>query len=409
MGPAIRSMKTVVQALTGTRVLDLTHFQAGPSCTQILAWLGADVIKIEQPGHGDANRYNNKDREDTDSLNFLAMNSNKRGLTLNLKTEQGKEIFRALVETADVMMENFGPGTAERMGVGYEAMRELNPRLIYASVKGFGTYGPDSNYKCFEPIAQATGGAMSVTGNPEGEPFLNGAAIGDSGTGMHCVAGILAALLQRQATGKGQRVEVSMQDAVVNLLRPRIREHQQIGGPVPASANQTGTSVPSGIFKTTGGGRSDYVFVHVANQQMWEAMIRAMGREETLADPRFASAEARRAHVAEVTSLIEEWTSQRDKQRAARILAGAGVPCGPVNDTGDLLTDPHLRKREMIVESYYPTRGAFLTAGCPIKLSDSPVEMKSPPTLGQHTGEILAEVLGYDPEKVEQLRGEGVV
>lgn len=200
-----------------------------------------------------------------------------------------------------------------------------------------------------------------------------------------------------------------MQDAVVNLLRPRIREHQQIGGPVPASANQTGTSVPSGIFKTTGGGRSDYVFVHVANQQMWEAMISAMGREETLADPRFASAEARRAHVAEVTSLIEEWTSQRDKQRAARILAGAGVPCGPVNDTGDLLTDPHLRKREMIVESYYPTRGAFLTAGCPIKLSDSPVEMKSPPTLGQHTGEILAEVLGYDPEKVEQLRGEGVV
>ncbi len=397
------------QALTGTRVLDLTHFQAGPSCTQILAWLGADVIKIEQPGRGDPNRYNNRDREDTDSLNFLAMNANKRGLTLNLRTEQGKKIFRTLVKTADVLMENFGPGAAERLGIGYDAMRELNPRLVYASVKGFGTYGPYSGYKCFEPVAQAAGGAMSVTGMPESEPLLNGAAIGDSGTGMHCVAGILAALLQRQATGQGQRVEVSMQDSVVNLLRPCIRQHQQIGGPVPASGNSQRGVVPAGIFRTTGGERNDYVFVYAQNQSMWETLLRAMGREDLAGDPRFATPEARSKHVTEVNALIEEWTSQRDKQEATRILAGAGVPCGPVNDTGDLIADPHLRERKMIVEAHYPTRGTFITAGCPIKLSESPVEVKSPPTLGQHTDQILAEVLGYDPQKVEQLREEGIV
>ncbi len=397
------------QALTGIRVLDLTHFQAGPSCTQILAWFGADVIKIEPPGKGDPNRTNNMDRPDTDSLNFLAMNSSKRGITLNMKDTRGKEIFQEMVKTADVLMENLGPGAAERMGIGHEDMRALNPRLIYASVKGFGTYGPNAAYKCFEPIAQATGGAMSITGDPDGVPLLNGAAIGDSGTGMHCVVAILAALVQRKATGKGQRVEVSMQDTVVNLLRPTIRQHQQIGGPVPAVGNALRGATPSGIFKTIGGGRNDCVFIFVQAQHMWDALLGAIGREDLAGDPRFASAEARGKNAEDVTALIEGWTSQHGKQEAAKILAEAGVPCGPVNDTGDLLADPHLRERQMIVEAYYPTRGKFLTAGCPIKLSESPVEVKSPPTLGQHTAEILAEVLGYDAAKVDQLRAEGVV
>ena len=399
----------MAQALTGTRVLDLTHFQAGPSCTQILAWLGADVIKIEQPGRGDANRYNNKDREDTDSLNFLAMNANKRGLTLNLKTEQGKEIFWALIKTADVMMENFGPGTVERMGVGYEAMRELNPRLVYASVKGFGTYGPDSDYKCFEPIAQATGGAMSVTGRPEAEPLLNGAAIGDSGTGMHCVAGILAALLQRQATGQGQRVEVSMQDAVVNLMRVTVRDHQQLGGTVQPFGSSSRGGQPNGIYRTSGGGRNDCVFIHAMGQNMWEVLVRVIGKEEMLEDPRFATSESRTENVVELHAMIEEWTSQHDKHEAARILGEAGVPCGPVNDTSDLLADPHLREREMILEPEYANRGSFITVGCPIKLSQSPVEVESPPTLGQHTEEVLAEFLDYDAARVRRLREDGVV
>ena len=398
----------MVQALTGTRILDLTHFQAGPSCTQVLAWLGADVIKVEQPGTGDPTRQTNKDRPDTDALSFLILNANKRGLTLNIKTEQGKEIFNALVKTADVLMENFGPGTAERMGVGYEAMRELNPRLVYASVKGFGTYGPNSAYKCFEPIAQATGGAMSVTGLPDAAPLVTGAAIGDSGTGMHCAVGILAALLQRQITGEGQRVEVAMQDAVLNLMRPYMREHQRLGMPVVAAGNSHLGAVPSGIFKTSGGGRNDYVFIYAQSQAMWQDLIRAMGREDLAEDERFATQESRNEHVVELNTLIEEWTSQLGKQDAARVLADAGVPSGPVNDTGDLMVDPHLREREMIVEAEYPTRGSFFTVGCPIKLSGSPVNISSPPLLGQHNEEILAEV-GYDATQVRQLKEDGVV
>ena len=398
----------MTQALTGTRILDLTHFQAGPSCTQILAFLGADVIKVEQPGSGDPTRNTSRDREDTDALSFLILNANKRGLTLNIKTEQGKEIFNALVKTVDVLMENFGPGTAERLGVGYEAMRKVNPRLVYASVKGFGTYGPNSSYKVFEPIAQAAGGAMSVTGLPDAEPLITGAAIGDSGTGMHCAVGILAALLQRQATGEGQRVEVSMQDSVLNLMRPYMREHQRLGRPVVAAGNWHLGAVPSGIFKTRGGGRNDYVFIYAQNQAMWKDLIRAMGREDLAEDPRFATQEARFKHPEELNALVEEWTSQRDKQEAARILADAGVPSGPVNDTGDLMVDPHLREREMIVEAEYPVRGRFTTVGCPIKMSGSPVKISSPPLLGQHTEEILAEV-GYDAAMVLQLKEDGVV
>ncbi|MDP6227504.1 MAG: CoA transferase, partial [Dehalococcoidia bacterium] len=349
-----------------------------------------------------------KDRPDTDALSFLILNANKRGLTLNIKTEQGKEIFNALVKTADVLMENFGPGTAERLGVGYEAMRKVNPRLVYASVKGFGTYGPNSNYKVFEPIAQAAGGAMSVTGLPDAEPLITGAAIGDSGTGMHCAVGILAALLQRQATGEGQQVEVSMQDSVLNLMRPYMREHQRLGMPVVAAGNSHLGAVPSGIFKTSGGGRNDYVFIYAQSQAMWQDLIRAMGREDLAEDERFATQESRNEHVVELNTLIEEWTSQLGKQDAARVLADAGVPSGPVNDTGDLMVDPHLREREMIVEAEYPTRGSFFTVGCPIKLSGSPVNISSPPLLGQHNEEILAEV-GYDATQVRQLKEDGVV
>ena len=396
------------KALTGIRVLDLTHYQAGPSCTQVLGWLGADVIKIEQPDKGDPTRHGMKDREDTDSLSFLVLNANKRSVTLNLRTGQGLEIFQSLAKSADVLMENFGPGTAERLGIGYEAMKKVNPRLIYASVKGFGSYGPNANYKSFEPVAQAVSGAMSVTGLP-GHPLLNGAAIGDSGTGMHCVVGILAALVQRQATGEGQQVEVSMQDSVLNLLRVYLRDHQRLHGPVPSTGNWFRGAVPSGIFKTKGGGRNDYVFVHVQDQPMWEAFARTIGREELAKDPRYDTQDKRTEVRAEVEAMVEEWTLQHDKQEAMSILAGAGVPCGAVNDTGDLVKDPHLWEREMIVEPNYPTRGPFLTVGCPIKMSGSPVEVTSPPTLGQHTEEVLAEAMGYDAAQVRQLKDKGVV
>ncbi|HJN88037.1 MAG: formyl-CoA transferase [Dehalococcoidia bacterium] len=398
----------MAKALTGIRVLDLTHYQAGPSCTQVLGWLGADVIKIEQPGMGDPARHGMKDREDSDSLTFLVLNANKRSITLNLRTGEGKEIFHSLAKSADVLMENFGPGTAERLGIGYEAMKKVNPRLIYASVKGFGSYGPNASFKSFEPIAQAVSGAMSVTGLPD-QPLLNGAAIGDSGTGIHCVVGILAALVQRQATGEGQQVEVSMQDSVLNLCRVYLRDHQRLQRPPASTGNWFRGAVPSGIFKTKGGGPTDYVFVHVHDQPMWEVFARTIGREELAKDPKYDSQDKRTEIRAEVEAMTEAWTLQRDKQEAMQVLAGAGVPCGAVNDTGDLVKDPHLWEREMIVEPNYPTRGPFLTVGCPIKMSGSPVEVTSPPTLGEHTEEILAEAMGYDADRVRQLKEKGVV
>jgi formyl-CoA transferase len=397
----------MVKALDGVRVIDMTHNQAGPSCAQILAWLGGDVIKLEEPEKGDIARTNMRDLPDSDSLFFLMLNANKRSLTVNLKTEQGKEIFRALLKTSDVLVENFGPGALDRLGFGYDALHQLNPRLIYTSIKGFGTYGPYSSFKSYEPIAQATGGAMSTTGTPETPPFINGAGIGDSGTGMHAVIGVLAALEQRHITGRGQKVEVSMQDAVFNLMRIRIRDHQRFGETVGRSGNHMGSNVPSNSYRCHPGGPNDYVFIN-AQQQMWAALIRAMGREDMIEDPRYATPEARTENAEEVDSIVEEWTARRAKHEVMQILAEAGVPCGAVLDTGDLIDDPHLREREMVVEVEHPSR-RFLTVGSPIKLSDSPQEITAPPLLGQHNEELLSEIMGYDGNEVEKLRADGVI
>jgi formyl-CoA transferase len=397
----------VSNALTGIRVVDLTNNQAGPSCAQMLAWLGADVIKVEEPGKGDIARTSLSDRPDCDSLFFLTFNANKRSLTLNLKHPRGKEVFRALLKTADVLLENFGPGVLDRLGFSYESLKVLNPRLVYASIKGFGTYGPYSGYKSYEPIAQAMGGSMSVTGFPDHPPTVTWACIGDSGTGMHCTIGILAALMQRHATGEGQRVEVSMQDAVVNLVRVSLRDHQRLGTVVARNGNQLGPLVPATTYRCAPGGPNDYVFI-LAQQQMWHPLLRAIGRKDLIGDPRYETAEARLQRRTEVNALIEAWTSQRTKHVVMQILAEAGVPCGACQDTGEVLNDPHLRAREMIVEVEHPVRGPYLTAGNPIKLSASSVTITTAPLLGQHTTELLTE-LGYSTAEMAALREEGVI
>jgi formyl-CoA transferase len=394
-------------ALAGIRVVDLTNNQAGPSCGQMLAWLGADVIKVEEPGKGDVARYSQKDRPDADALFFLAFNANKRSLTLNLKHPGGQEVFRALLKTADVLLENFGPGVIERLGFGYEAVREVNPRLVYASIKGFGSYGPYRDYKSYEPIAQAMGGAMSVTGFPDGPPTFTWPSIGDSGTGMHCVIGILAALMQRHATGLGQRVEVSMQDAVVNLIRVSLRDHQRFGRVMERTGNQLGAGVPGTTYRCHPGGPNDYVFVFV-QQQMWHPLLRAIGREELIGDARYDTPEARWAHRSEVDKLVEEWTRKRSKHEAMKILGEAGVPCGACLDTGEVLTDPHLLARDMIVEVEHPVRGRFLTVGNPIKLSASPTTIGPSPLLGEHREQILAE-LGYTDAQITALAKAGAI
>jgi formyl-CoA transferase len=396
------------QALAGIRVIDMTHNQAGPACAQMLAFLGAEVIKLEEPKGGDVARRNMRDRADSDSLFFLLFNANKKSLTLNLKIGRGKELFRQIVAKSDVLLENFGPGALDRLGFGYDALAQINPRLIYATIKGFGTYGPYRDYKSFEPVAQAMGGAMSITGFPENPPTFVVPAIGDSGTGMHMAIGILAALQQRHATGRGQQVEVSMQDAVVNIIRVSLRDHQRFGAPMPRRGNQMGRGVPSTTYPCAPGGPNDYAFI-TAQQQMWPAFCRAIERPDLAEDPRFADEEARWENRDALNAIITQWTMARSKHEVMRILGAAGVPCGAVQDTGEVLADPHLKAREMIVDVDYPSRGVYQTVGCPVKLSDSPVAVTRPPQLGEHSAEVLGELCALDPDEVRRLREDGVV
>ena len=391
------------QALSGIRVIDMTHNQAGPACTQILGFLGAEVIKLEEPKGGDIARA-----QAGDSLFFLVLNANKRSLTLDLKQPEGKALFKQVIERSDVLVENFGPGALDRLGLGYETLKALNPRLIYATIKGFGTYGPYADYKSFEPIAQAMGGAMSVTGFPDQPPTYLKPAIGDSGTGMHMAIGILAALQQRHATGQGQHVEVSMQDAVVNLIRISLRDHQRAGGVLPRSGNQLGRTVPGTTYACAPGGANDYVFIF-AQQQMWPALTRVLGRPELAEDARFKTPEARWQNRAQLDGIVGAWTGLRDKQEVMRLMGAAGVPCGACQDTAEVLADPHLKAREMIVELDYPPNGRFQTVGCPIKLSASPVELSRPPLLGEHSEALLGELCGLGPAELQRLRGAGVI
>jgi len=397
----------MTQALSGIRIIDMTHNQAGPACTQILGFLGADVIKLEEPKGGDIARTNMRDKN-SDSLFFLILNANKRSLTLNLKTDEGKELFKQVIAKSDVLVENFGPGALDRLGLGYTKLAEINPRLIYATIKGFGTYGPYSTFKSFEPIAQAMGGAMSVTGFPDNPPTYVWPAIGDSGTGMHMAIGILAALQQRHATGRGQHVEVSMQDAVVNLIRVSLRDHQRVGRPVERTGNQLGRNVPGTTYACAPGGPNDYVFLY-AQPQMWPALARVLDQPELIEDARFKTVEARWENRDALNAIVEAWTRQRNKHEVMRRMGEAGVPCGACQDTGEVLADPHLRAREMIVDLDYPPRGTYQTVGCPLKLSDSPVTVTRPPMLGEHTEVLLETLCGMAPEKTQQLRQDGVV
>ncbi len=400
------------KALEGVRVIDFTHDQAGPACTQMLAWLGADVIKIERPPLGDrARKLWYSDRADIDSYFFLLLNSNKRSVVLNLKAEEGKEIARRLVGTADVVTENLGPGAMERLGLGYEAVKALNPRAIYASVKGFGSFGAYSGFKCFEMIAQATGGAMSVTGYPDRPPVVTGANIGDAGTGMHLTIAILAALVQRQATGRGQLVEVSMQEAVLNITRVKFTPTLGTGQPLLRTGNRSVSGAYADLVRCAGAGPNDYVYLMLPpdNAEPFGALVEVIEREDLRTDPRFSAPPARARHAEELTAVIESWTMKRDKHEVMRALAGRGIPCGAVLDTAEVLDDPHLRERGMVFDLDHPTRGRFAMIGSPLRMSDSPTEASPAPLYGEHTEEVLTTLAGYTPEDVRRFREQGIV
>ena len=409
----------MVKALEGVRVLDFGHVQAGPTATQLLAYMGADVIKVELPGRGDITRIQLRDVAGADSLYYTMLNSNKRSIAVNLKSANGKKVIEALARRSDVAVENFGPGVLDRQGFTWERFQELNPRLIYASVKGFGP-GPYVDCKAYENVAQCMGGAASTTGWEDGPPTVTGAQIGDSGTGVHLVAGILAALFQRERTGRGQRVEVAMTDAVLNLCRVKMRDQQRLqrgplgeypnrvfGDAVPRAGNASGGGQPGSALRCAPGGPNDWVYV-IIQPPSWAPLMRLCGREELIEDPRYATPEARLPHIDECFSIVEEWTARKGKFEVMRELNAVDVPCGPILSMKDIYEDRSLYERGYLVELDHPTRGRYVQLGSPINLSDSPVEVKRSPLLGEHTDEILS-WLGYGSEEIRELHREGAV
>jgi formyl-CoA transferase len=407
------------KALDGVRILDMTHVQAGPTGTQLMAWMGADVIKVELPGRGDITRGQLQDVKGADSLYFTMLNSNKRSITINMKQPKGKAVIEALVRRSDIIVENFGPGVLDRAGFTWERFQELNPRIIYASVKGFGP-GPFVDCKAYENVAQCMGGAASTTGWEDGPPTVTGAQIGDSGTGVHMVAGILAALYQREKTGKGQRVEVAMTDAVLNLTRVKMRDQQRImkgplpeypnkefGAAVPRAGNASGGGQPGAALRTAPGGPNDWVYV-IIQPPCWEPLMKLCGREELIADPGWATPAARLPKIPECFAIIEQWTMTKTKMEVMAELNEVDVPCGPILSMKDIYEDTSLYERQMLVELDHPTRGPYVQVGMPINLSDSPVEHKRSPLLGEHTDEVL-KWLGYADNDIASMKQEGAV
>jgi formyl-CoA transferase len=397
------------KALAGVKVLDLTQFEAGTSCTEMLAWLGADVIKVEPPKMGEQGRWMITEKPGVDSHYFILLNANKRSITLNLKSERGKEIFLELVKQVDILSENYSLGTLESFGLGYNRLREINPHLIYLTIKGFGTYGPYSKFKSFDMIAQAAGGAMSLTGFPGSPPLKPGPTIGDTGTGIHAACGVLAAYIQRQRTGKGQKVEVAMQEAVFNFVRVPMMDTYITHQPTQRRGNRLGGGAVGDIFKCAPGGPNDYVYMLCTTPEMWQALCNIIGHPEVPEDPRFKDRKEREKYIEELTGIIEDWTSKHAKHEVMKVMGEAGVPCGAVLDSVELLNDPHLKERGMVVTVDHPVRGKFTMPGCPVKLEDSPAEVESAPLLGQHNAEIYGKMLGLKDSDLEQLKQQGVI
>ena len=394
------------KALDGIRVLDLTAYEAGPSCTEMLAWLGAEVIKVEPPT-GEVTRTMMSDQPGVDSWYFVLLNLNKKSVTVNLKSERGRRLFEQMVATADVVVENLGPGAMERLGLGYERLRQINPRVIAASIKGFGSSGPYAKFKSFEPIAQAMGGAISLTGSPETPVRIN-AGVGDTNTGMHCAIGILAAIVQRHTTGEGQLVEVSQHDAGVNLIRIRFRDTYVTGKATPRLGTRSQITAPSNLYRCRPFGPNDYVYVHCATVEMWKALVGVLGRPELADDPRFKDRRGRAQHQEDIDAMVEAWTEKRTKNEAMDTLGAVGVPCGAVLDTAELLTDPSLVERGMMAPMDHPIRGRVMMPGNPVRLSASPTTVTPSPLLGEHNAEIYG-ALGCTAEELAVLKRDGVI
>ncbi len=414
-----------MKALEGVKILDFTHVQSGPTCTQLLAWFGADVIKVERPGEGDITRGQLRDIPDVDSLYFTMLNHNKRSITVDSKHSQGKEVIEGLIRTCDVLVENFAPGALDRMGFTWERIQELNPRMVMASVKGFGP-GPYEDCKVYENVAQCAGGSASTTGFDDGPPLVTGAQIGDSGTGLHLALGIVAALYQRNTTGRGQKVLAAMQDGVLNLCRVKLRDQQRLahgplkefpqfpdgefGDAVPRAGNASGGGQPGWILKCKGWETDPNAYIYFITQApVWKSICEVIGEPGWITHPDYAKPAARLPRLKSIFARIEEWTMTKTKFEAMEELNKRDVPCGPILSMKELAEDQSLRATGTVVEVDHPTRGKYLSVGNPIKMSDSKTEVTRSPLLGEHTDEILRDVLHFDADRIASMHKSGAL
>jgi crotonobetainyl-CoA:carnitine CoA-transferase CaiB-like acyl-CoA transferase len=398
--------------LAGVKVLDLTQFEAGPSCTQVLAWLGADVVKVENPAGGDPGRRSGETKPHRDDPYFLMYNANKRSVTVDLKSARGLQLVKDLARKADVFVENFAPGAIERLGLGYEALSALNPGLIYGQVKGFGEGSPLEKQLAFDMIAQAGGGLMSITGDSDRPPAKPGTTLGDSGAGMLMAIGIVGALYRRRETGEGTRLNVGMQDAILHYIRNALSFTAKTGKPAPrvGAKSIAAANPPCNIYPCAPGGSNDYVYIYTsrANPQHWPTLLKVIGREDLVGDPRYETRQARLQREEEVDTLIGEWTRTRDKYEAARLIGAAGIPAAPVRDTLELLNDPDFEQRGVMQTVRHPN-GPFRMPGWPVRKDGHARELTPAPLLGQHSAEVLRDWLGITDAQVEALRADKAI
>jgi formyl-CoA transferase len=398
--------------LQGVKVVDFTQFEAGTTSTEVLAWFGAEVVKIENPGRGDPGRRLRPGKPDDDPWYFHQFNVNKKSLAINLKSPKGLQIVKDMLKQADVTVENMAPGTIERLGLDYDAVKKINPRIIYCQIKGFGSGSPHEKGLAFDMIAQAAGGPISVTGYPDLPPVKPGLSFGDTGTGMLMAATILGALHERNRTGEGRRLQLAMQDAMIHYMRTCFCTMARTGKPAPRNGAKSGggNNAPSGLYPAKGGGANDYVYLTTsrANPEHWSRLMKLIGREELIDDPRFATGDARVKNEKELDAIIGEWTRRHDKREAMEKLIAVGVPSSAVFDTMELLNEPSFENRG-IMQTVHHRQGDYKMATWPVRIDGKTVQLKPSPALGGDTAEVLSNWLGIAGGDIEALRQEGVL